>query len=104
MAAVGLGSGASVAYSKPGQQWTFYEINPAIPALARDRNLFTYLPDCAAAPVTIALGDARLKLREAPPRAYGLIILDAFSSDAVPRHLLRCEALHFTSRNSLAAA
>jgi hypothetical protein len=93
VAAVGLGSGASVAYSKPGQRWTFYEINPTILRLARDRNLFTYLPDCASAPVQIALGDARLKLREAPPASYGLIILDAFSSDAIPPHLLTREAL-----------
>lgn len=93
VAAVGLGSGASVAHSRSGEQWTFYEINPAILALAQDRRLFTYLPDCAAAPVSIVLGDARLKLREAPSGAYGLMILDAFSSDAIPPHLLTREAL-----------
>ncbi len=93
VAAVGLGSGASVAHSKPNQDWTFYEINPAILTLARDRRLFTYLPDCAAAPVSITLGDARLRLREAPQATYGLIILDAFTSDAIPPHLLTREAL-----------
>ena len=60
--------------------------------IARDPRLFTYLSKCAAAPVSVALGDARLRLREAPDGAYGLIVLDAFSSDAVPAHLLTREA------------
>ena len=62
--------------------------------IARDPKLFTYLRDCHAnAPVEVALGDARLQLQNAPPRHYGLIVLDAFSSDAVPAHLLTKEAL-----------
>ncbi|MCA1594208.1 MAG: fused MFS/spermidine synthase, partial [Acidobacteria bacterium] len=93
VAVVGLGTGASVAYSTPGQRWTFYEINPAVERIARDPNYFTYLQTCAAAPVAVVLGDARLKLREAPDAQYGLIILDAFSSDAIPAHLLTREAL-----------
>jgi hypothetical protein len=93
VAVVGLGTGASAAYSKPGQRWTFYEIDPSVVRLASDPKLFTYLSNCSAAPVETVVGDARLRLREAPAHHYGLIALDAFSSDAVPAHLLTREAL-----------
>jgi hypothetical protein len=93
VAVVGLGAGALACYAKPGQQWTIYEIDPAVVRIARDTNYFTYLTRCMGAPVQIVLGDARLRLREAPPRSYGLIVLDAFSSDAIPIHLLTREAL-----------
>lgn len=93
VAIVGLGTGTTVAYAKPGQAWTFYEINPAVPRIARDARLFTYLQACAAAPVEIVMGDARLQLQHAPPGHYGLIVLDAFSSDAIPVHLLTREAV-----------
>jgi hypothetical protein len=93
IAAVGLGTGASAAYSKPGERWTFYEINPAVVGLATDARYFTYLRECAAAPVELVFGDARLKLREAVDARYALILLDAFSSDAIPAHLLTREAL-----------
>ncbi len=93
VAVVGLGTGASVTYSTPDEHWTFYEINPAVVRLARDPAYFTYLQDCAAAPVNIVLGDARLNLRDARDGQYGLIILDAFSSDSIPAHLLTREAL-----------
>jgi hypothetical protein len=93
VAAVGLGTGAVVAYSRPGQTWTFYEINPEVVRLARDVATFTYLRDCARAPVGVVLGDARLQMRGAPAEHFGLVLLDAFSSDAVPAHLLTREAL-----------
>jgi hypothetical protein len=93
VAVVGLGAGTTAAYSRAGQAWTFYEIDPAVVAVARDPRLFTYLSECAAAPVSVALGDARLRLRDAPDSIYGLVILDAFSSDAVPAHLMTREAL-----------
>lgn len=93
VAAVGLGAGAVVAYSRPGEEWTFYEINPEVVRLARDTNAFTYLRDCARGPVRVVVGDARLRLREAADASYDLILLDAFSSDAVPAHLLTREAL-----------
>ncbi len=93
VAVIGLGTGASVAYAKPNQRWTFYEINPAVLSIARDTRFFTYLDDCAAAPVETILGDARLQLRNAQDGHYGLIVLDAFSSDAIPVHLLTREAL-----------
>ncbi|HVF27182.1 MAG TPA: fused MFS/spermidine synthase, partial [Pyrinomonadaceae bacterium] len=94
VAVVGLGTGATVAYARPNESWTFYEINPAVIQIARDPRLFTNLRDCHQnARVEVALGDARLQLQNAPPHTYGLIVLDAFSSDAVPAHLLTKEAL-----------
>jgi hypothetical protein len=73
--------------------WTFYEIDPQIVEVARHPRLFTYLSMCAGAQPNIVLGDARLRLREAPEGEYDLIVLDAFSSDAVPAHLMTREAL-----------
>jgi hypothetical protein len=93
VAVVGLGTGASAAYAREGEDWTFYEIDPAVVRLARDPRLFTYLTACPASPPRVVVGDARLRLREAPEGAYGLVVLDAFSSDAVPAHLLTREAL-----------
>jgi hypothetical protein len=93
VAVVGLGAGTTAAYSRAGESWTFYEIDPEVVTIARDPALFTYLSSCAAAPVNIVTGDARLRLREAPASAYDLIVLDAFSSDAVPAHLLTREAV-----------
>jgi len=93
VAIVGLGTGATAAYTRAGQDWTFYEINPAVVQVARDPTYFTYLSYCTAAPVSIALGDARLQMQNAPAAHYGLIVLDAFSSDAIPMHLMTLEAL-----------
>jgi hypothetical protein len=93
VAVVGLGAGTTAAYSRAGERWTFYEIDPEVVKIARDPALFTYLSSCAAAPVNVVTGDARLRLREAPPNSYDLIVLDAFSSDAVPAHLLTREAV-----------
>jgi hypothetical protein len=93
VAVVGLGAGTTAAYARRGEAWTFYEIDPAVVGIARRPELFTYLSACSAAPVTVLLGDARLRLREAEGGAYDLIALDAFSSDAVPAHLMTREAL-----------
>ncbi|MCA1618750.1 MAG: fused MFS/spermidine synthase [Acidobacteria bacterium] len=93
VAVVGLGAGTTAAYARAGETWTFYEIDPAVVEVARDPRYFTYLSACAGAPVSVVVGDARLRLREAPEGAYDLITLDAFSSDAVPAHLMTREAL-----------
>lgn len=93
VAVVGLGAGTTAAYSRAGEAWTFYEIDPMVVEIARDPKLFTYLSECAGARQEIVLGDARLRLREAAEGAYDLIVLDAFSSDAVPAHLMTREAL-----------
>jgi hypothetical protein len=90
--AVGLGVGTVACYRRPGQRWTFYEIDPLVERIARDRRHFHYLAECAP-DAEVRPGDARLTLRGAPPAAYDLLILDAFSSDAIPMHLMTREAL-----------
>jgi hypothetical protein len=93
VAVIGLGVGAMAAYSKPDQQWTFYEIDPDVINLARSSKYFTYLQNCANGSVRVVEGDARLNLQNARDGDYGLIVLDAFSSDAIPIHLVTQQAL-----------
>ncbi|HLY37974.1 MAG TPA: fused MFS/spermidine synthase, partial [Candidatus Binatia bacterium] len=91
VAVVGLGAGSVACYAEPGQRWDFYEIDPTVTHIARDPRYFTYLADCAP-DATITLGDARLSLARATA-TYDLVILDAYSSDAIPVHLLTREAI-----------
>lgn len=93
VAVIGLGVGAMVSYSKPGQEWTLYEINPDVINLARNSQYFTYMQNCVNGSATVIEGDARLKLQNAQPGYYGLIVFDAFSSDAIPVHLITQQAL-----------
>jgi hypothetical protein len=93
VAIVGLGAGSMACYARPEQHWTFYEINPAVISIAQNTAYFTYLQKCAVGPMQILLGDARLQLQNAPDHYYGLIVLDAFNSDAIPVHLLTQEAI-----------
>jgi hypothetical protein len=89
---IGLGTGALVRYRRPGQEWTFYEIDSAIERIARDPRYFHYLDD--GGPGTkIILGDGRLSIQKAPNNYYDVIVIDAFSSDSIPVHLLTKEAL-----------
>ena len=88
---VGLGTGTLACYAQPGQFWRFYEIDPAVVGLARDSGEFSFLRQCAPQ-AEIAVGDARLRLAEAAPASLELLALDAFSSDAVPMHLMTTEA------------
>jgi len=90
---IGLGSGAMACYVRTNQHWTFYEIDPTVVQIARSSPFFTYLRDCTNAPVQIVLGDARLRLHEAPANGYGLFVVDAFSSDVIPMHLITREAV-----------
>jgi hypothetical protein len=92
VAVVGLGAGTLAAYSEPQQHWTFYEIDPAIEAMARDPQYFTYLRD-ARADVRVVLGDARLSLAKEPDAGVDLLVIDAFGADAIPVHLLTSEAM-----------
>jgi len=93
VALVGLGVGTLATFAQLGDEYRFYEINPEINRLAHER--FTYLGDCLGA-CEVVLGDARLslerELREEGPQNYHVLVLDAFSSDAIPTHLLTCEA------------
>ena len=102
VAVVGLGGGTIATYARAGQQWDFYDIDPAIVRLASDPANFKFLSDCTAAPHRFVVGDARLRLREAAPGQYGLLVMDAFSSDSVPAHLLTTEAfeLYFSKLSS----
>jgi hypothetical protein len=89
----GLGAGTVAAFARPGQHWIFYEINPAVPRIARDPSYFTYLEDAERRGVRVqtVLGDARLSIASSP-LMHDLFIIDAFSSDAIPVHLLTREA------------
>jgi hypothetical protein len=103
IAVVGLGVGTLASYRTPGQRWTFYEIDPEVEHIARSASYFTYLRSCGAG-CRVVLGDARLSLNRAPPNAYSLIVLDAFSSDAIPMYLSRLApggvlAFHITNRH-----
>ncbi len=92
VAAVGLGVGSLAAYGQPGQRVTFFEIDPAVRRIASDPRLFTFLSN-SRGEVDIVLGDARLTLAHQADGAFGLIVLDAFSSDSIPLHLLTREAM-----------
>jgi spermidine synthase len=92
VAVVGLGTGTTAAYAAEGEEWTFYEIDPGIERIARDTAFFTYLADAPVRP-RVVLGDARLQLARDSAQQYDLILLDAFSSDAIPVHLMTLEAL-----------
>ena len=91
VAVVGLGSGALAAYGRPGDDFTYYEIDPAVARIASDPAYFSYLAD-SAAETEIVLGDGRLSL-ERTEDVYDVLVLDAFSSDAIPIHLLTAEAV-----------
>jgi hypothetical protein len=88
---VGLGAGSLAAYSQRGDDWTFFEIDPSVRHIAEDPNLFTYLND-ARGTIGSDLGDARLQLKKST-QMFGVLIVDAFGSDAIPLHLLTREAM-----------
>ncbi len=92
VAIVGLGTGSLACYSKPGEDWTIYEIDVTAIMIARDSHFFDFIPWCAP-DVPIVLGDARRMLARAPDHRYDVIIVDAFSSDTIPIHLITREAM-----------
>jgi hypothetical protein len=91
IANVGLGTGSLIAYGRPGQEWSLYELDPMVIRIAEDERFFTYLRDTGAE-YRHVLGDARLSL-ERSVAVYDLIVIDAFSSDAIPVHLMTREAV-----------
>lgn len=94
IAAIGLGAGSIAAYNEAGCEMTFYEIDPAVVAIAQEKDFFTFLqPENVRGTINFSIGDGRLNIASAPDGQYGMIILDAFSSDAIPVHLLTREAL-----------
>jgi SAM-dependent methyltransferase len=94
---VGLGTGSMAAYAREGEQWAFYELDPEIEHIARDTMYFTYLAD-SRAPARVVLGDGRLSLGRERDGMLDLLVLDAFSSDAIPIHLLTREAMRLYLR------
>jgi SAM-dependent methyltransferase len=94
---VGLGAGTLACYARPGQRWTIYEIDPAVAAIARNPAQFTFLSTCLPR-VPIVIGDARLNLARAQAADADILVVDAFSSDAIPVHLLTREAFAVYAR------
>jgi len=92
VAVVGLGAGGLACYGTKGSAWTFYEIDPLVEKVARDDRFFTFLRDCPPTS-NVVIGDARLTLRDAPDHSLALIVIDAFTSDSIPTHLLTREAI-----------
>jgi SAM-dependent methyltransferase len=88
---VGLGTGALACYATPGQTYTFFEIDPAMVDLATKSGLFTYVPQCTPK-ARIVIGDARLTLAREPNGKYDVLVIDAFTSDAIPLHMITAEA------------
>jgi hypothetical protein len=87
---VGLGAGTIAAYGRPGDRMRFYEINPAVEPIAQ--HLFTYLRD-SAAQISFVDGDARTSLAQEPPQHFDVLVVDAFTGDAIPLHLLTTQAM-----------
>jgi hypothetical protein len=92
VAVIGLGSGSLACYIAPGDEWRFFEIDPTIVDIARDRPRFGFVNACAP-DVPIVLGDARLTFAREADAHYDLVIVDAYSSDAIPIHLATREAM-----------
>lgn len=97
VAVIGLGAGTLTCAAAPGEQWRFFEIDPLMVATARDPRRFTFVSACAPdlAPV---IGDARLTFAGEPDGAYDLVVVDAYSSDAIPIHLATREAMAIYKR------
>jgi spermidine synthase len=91
--AVGLGAGTVAAYTRSADTLRFFEIDPLVVRLAFDRRKLSFIRGCAKGAVSVTLGDARLSLNQVPDAAYDVLLVDAFSSDSVPTHLLTVEAI-----------
>lgn len=98
VATTGLGAGSVGAFVRPTDSMTFFEIDPLVVELASDPYYFTYTTECAKGPIDYVIGDARLTLSKQPDGAFDIVFFDAFSSDAVPTHLLTREAIQLYLR------
>jgi len=92
VAAIGLGTGSIASYQQPDQQWTFYELDPSVVKIALNTDYFTFLSDCSRG-VKLIPGDARLSLSKEANHHFEMIVVDAYSSDSIPVHLITREAL-----------
>ena len=89
---IGLGTGSMACHAEAGDTWRIFEIDPLMVKIAKDAERFRMLSTCLP-DADIVLGDARLTLTREPPASFDYIIVDAFSSDAIPIHLLTLEAI-----------
>lgn len=89
---MGLGTGTMACLARPQDEWTFLELDPAIVRIARDTTLFTFLADCAPQ-AQVLVGDARINFVRSTPTSVDVLVIDAFSSDAIPVHLITREAI-----------
>ena len=92
VAVVGLGAGAMACYEQAGDSWIYFEIDPAVVELAKNTKYFSYIDRCAPN-ADIRVGDARQKLNDVPENSLDMIVIDAFSSNSIPAHLVTREAL-----------
>jgi hypothetical protein len=91
IAVIGLGVGTLASYARPEQHWTFFEIDPAIERIARTPAYFSFMEACGDR-CRVVIGDARISLGRVPEHAYDILVVDAFSSDSIPMHLMTREA------------
>ena len=96
MGVIGLGAGTLASYGRGGDSLSFYEINPLVVQIAKQK--FTFLADCPAH-LEIVLGDARLTLSQQPDQRFDVMVVDAFSGDSIPIHLLTVEAFRIYFRH-----
>jgi hypothetical protein len=101
VAVIGMGTGTLACHRAPQREWTFYEIDPVVVKLAQDGRHFDFLARCAP-DARIVVGDGRLSIARAPDAAYDLIVIDTFSSDAIPAHMVTREALALYFRKAAA--
>jgi hypothetical protein len=94
---IGLGAGTIATYARPIDRYTFYDINPIVPRIARTQ--FHFLPDCMARDCSVVMGDARLSLERELSRQFDVLAVDAFSGDAIPVHLLTKQAFQLYWRH-----
>jgi SAM-dependent methyltransferase len=94
---VGLGTGSSACHKQEGEAWKFFEIDPTVINIAKDPKNFTFIGKCQP-DIDIAIGDARLTIAKEPDASFDLFIIDAFTSDAIPVHMLTKEAVELFLR------
>ena len=102
VAVIGLGAGSLCAYATAREAWTFFELDAAVERIARDPTYFTFWQDCRAERRAVIIGDARLRLADSADGQHGLLVVDAFSSSAIPVHLITREALELYRRKTAA--
>jgi spermidine synthase len=89
---IGLGIGVTACFKHKGRDYDYYEINPLVKEIAENPEYFTFLSDCGS-PYKIILGDGRMTIKKQPDNSYNMIVIDAFTSDNIPIHLMTLEAI-----------